>query len=41
MFELPCIKGKILIDTMAGRYKSLDRNSYAQVFTNDYFFAAA
>ena len=40
MFDQPRIKGIIFTDTMIGRYKSLDVNSYAQVFSNDYFFTA-
>ena len=37
MFEQPHIKGTIFIDTMAGGYKYLDRNLYAQVLANDSF----
>ena len=39
MFKRPHIKGTIFSDTMAGHYKSLDSNRYAQVFANNYFFA--
>ena len=41
ILEHPSIKGAILTYTMAGRYKSLEGKLYAQVFINDYFFAAA
>ena len=41
MFERPCIKGTKFIDTVAGRYNSLDNNCNPQVFYNDYLFAAA
>ena len=41
MFEWPRIKGRIFTNTLAGRYKSLDGNRYAQVFSNYYFFADA
>ena len=41
MFEQPHIKGMIFTDTMAGRYKFLNINCYAQVFANYYFFDAA
>ena len=41
MFERPHIKGEIFIDTMAGRYKSLNNNRFAQLFVNNYFFDAA
>ena len=41
MFDRPHNKGTIFIDILAGKYKSLEVNRYAQVFTNDYFFAAA
>ena len=39
MFERPRIKGGIIIDTMAGCYKYLDGNRYAQVIANDSLFA--
>ena len=35
MFERPCIKRTIFIDTMAGRYKSLDGNQYRVVPSPD------
>ena len=41
MFDWPRIKGVIYTDMMAGRYKSLDINLYALVFSNYSFFAAA
>ena len=41
MCEQPHTKGAIFTDKMAGRYKYLDGNRYAQVFANDYFFSAA
>ena len=41
MFERPHNKGTIFTDKLAGKYKSLEVNRYTQVFTNDYFFAAA
>ena len=41
MFEQPRIKGGIFTETKAGWYKSLDKNCYAQVFSNDSLFAAA
>ena len=41
MFKRPHIKGKTFTDTMAGRYNSLYRNRYAQVFSNDSLFDAA
>ena len=41
MFEQPRIKGGIFTETTAGWYKSLDKNCYAQVFSNDSLFAAA
>ena len=40
MFDQPRIKGTIFMDTMTGQYKSIDGNRYAQVLSNDYFFAA-
>ena len=40
MFEWPYIQGAIFKDKMVGRYKFLDGNHYAQVFTNDSLFAA-
>ena len=41
MFKRPRINGTIFTDIMAGRYNSLDINRYAQVLSNNYFFAAA
>ena len=41
MFKRPCIKGTIFVDTITGRYKSLDVNRYEQVFANESFFADA
>ena len=39
MFIRPCICGTIYMDTMNGRYKSLDGNKHAQIFANESFFA--
>ena len=41
MFARPCICGTIYMDTMNGRYKSLDGNKHAQIFANESFFATA
>ena len=41
MYERPRIKGTIFTDTMGGHYKSLDGNTYAQVFANESFFRVA
>ena len=38
MFNHPRIKGTIFTDTMTRRYKPLDNNSYAQVFSKKSFF---
>ena len=39
MFEQLPTKGTIFTDTLTGRNKYLDVSRYAQVFTNDSFFA--
>ena len=41
MFIRPCIRGTIYMDTMNGRYKSLDGNKHSQIFANESFFATA
>ena len=41
MFIRPRIRGTIYMDTMNGRYKSLDGNKHAQIFANESFFAIA
>ena len=41
MFIRPRIRGTIYMDTMNGRYKSLDGNKHAQIFANESFFATA
>ena len=41
MFVRPRIRGTIYMDTMNGRYKSLDGNKHAQIFANELFFATA
>ena len=41
MYERPCIRGTIYMDTTGGRHKSLDGNKNAQVFANDSFFAVS
>ena len=41
MFIRPQIRGTIYMDTMNGRYKSLDCNKHAQIFSNESFFATA
>ena len=39
MFIRPHIRGTIYMDTMNGRYKSLDGNKHAQIFAYESFFA--
>ena len=41
MLIRPRIHGTIYMDTMNGRYKSLDGNKHAQIFSNELFFATA
>ena len=41
MFVRLRIHGTIHMDTMNGRYKSLDGNKHAQIFANESFFATA
>ena len=41
MFIRPRIRSTIYMDTMNGRYKSLDGNKHAQIFANESFFATA
>ena len=41
MFIRLCICSTIYMDTMNGRYKSLDGNKHAQIFANESFFATA
>ena len=41
VFERPLMCGDFYTDTMDGRVKSLDGNSYAQVFATKDFFAMA
>ena len=41
MFIRLRIHGTIYMDTMNGRYKSLDGNKHAQIFANESFFATA
>ena len=41
MFIRPHIRSTIYMDTMNGRYKSLDGNRHAQIFANESFFATA
>ena len=41
MYKHPRTRGTIYTDTMRGQHKSLDGNRYAQVFTNDSFFAVS
>jgi hypothetical protein len=39
VFENPLLRGQFYTDTLDGRCKSLDGNSYAQVFANKDLFA--
>ena len=41
MFIRPHIRGTIYMDTMNGRYKSLDGDKHAQIFAYESFFATA
>ena len=39
LFIRPCIHGTIYMDTLNGRYKSLDGNKHSQIFAIESFFA--
>ena len=41
MFIRPPIRGTMYMDTMNGRYKSIDGNKHAKIFADESFFATA